>query len=450
MVQVTDYVEEAHRLLADAEARERLRQDSTALVLPGSAISTSSSIPAAFTGAADVLALPKYEIHVPRILRRRGLTDVKDKRGPKQIPIEDQAGSYFDESTWDDFVVDPLGRDKFTVNERREEWLRTEELYHENCDAPIPVDPKELRLPRYGIHLSAGGMGSGKTLLASYLGRYFRRRGWNVFSTAGLLFGQRLSLREAYAFPDVISRGCFIFVDEVHTFVDRYSANSVRGRTFGQSSTAMRKEEVTCLGASANSLMVGWEYKGAAECVLIPKQWYPRGKLHAPPFCHIGIMKLYPFPYQRQDQLLMDAGAVRGIKTFKGWFRPNPQELMGAAKLMDSFESVRIGENFGLDAAAMRQEREGKGVGRGPDAVWLLMRLHDAGLFVPGEKVYFNTVTALLEQNGVMGVKATAIRAALATVRCPVRQDSVHESDLADLFNRIRTEKVGDDDSESV
>ena len=111
---------------------------------------------------AALIEVPKYEIHTPRIIKRRGLTDTKDERGPQQLAIEQQSGRYLDESIWDDFEIDPLGRDKFTVNERREEWLRTEELYYENRDAPLFVDADDLRLPKYGIHLVGGEMGEGK------------------------------------------------------------------------------------------------------------------------------------------------------------------------------------------------------------------------------------------------------------------------------------------------
>ena len=236
-----------------------------------------------------------------------------------------------------------------------------------------------------------------------------------------------------------------MFADEVHTLIDRYSANSLRSRTFGQSSTAMRKEQITCMGASAHTIMVGWEYKGVSECVLVPERWYPRAKkLHAPPFCHLRVNKLYPFPYRRKDQLLTDAGLVKGIDTKMAWWNPSPLEVMGAAKLIDSFESVKIGENFKVDAKAMREHRDGgggEGEGRGsglnadgtPDLVWVIKRVWEEGYIKQGGTVYFTTIRDTLEQAGLK-VSVTKIRSALEMAGCNVKGQTVHEDDLADFF----------------
>ena len=286
------------------------------------------------------------------------------------------------------------------------------------------------------------------TLAATWIARHFRRRGWNVFSTAGLLFGQRLRLAEAYAFPDHVTPGGFIFADEVHTLVDRYSSNSVRSRTFGQSSTAMRKERVTCIGASAHTIMVGWEYKGVSESVMVPRRWYPSGKLHAPPFCHIEIVRLFPFPYRRKDQLLMDAGLVRGIDQKRGSWRPAPQELMAAAKLMDSFESVKIGENFGIGSKEMKEEREGRGgataegqSGGQPNLVWVIRRVWEAGYIKEGAKVFFTTLRDIIGQAG-LDISATKIRSALEMAGCDVSGTAVHEEDLRTLFEGLDSERA--------
>ena len=101
-------------------------------------------------------------------------------------------------------------------------------MYFKHKDAPLPVDQDVTRMPPFGIHLFGGDMGEGKSLFAGFIARHYRRRGWNVFSTAGFLFGQRLRLMEAYSFPDHVTPGSIIFADEIHTLVDRYSANSVR------------------------------------------------------------------------------------------------------------------------------------------------------------------------------------------------------------------------------
>ena len=160
----------------------------------------------------------------------------------------------------------------------------------------------------------------------------------------------------------------------------------------------MRKEQITCMGASAHTIMVGWDYKGVTECVMVPARWYPRGKLHAPPFCHIGINMLYPFPYQRKDQLLMDAGLVRGNDVKRAYWRPAPTELMKAAMLMDSFESVRVGESFGIGAKQMGEQRDGKKSGGGAiDLVTVIARVWQANYIQRGRKARFASIREALQ-----------------------------------------------------
>ena len=122
---------------------------------------------------------------VPNIIRRRFTSDDDVKHGPPQLPIEEQKGEYMSRELWDNYKRDSLGRDTFSTEARIREWEETEELYHRHKDAPIPVDTDVLRLPKYGIHLLGGEMGQGKTLVCAWIARHFRRRGWNVFSTAG-------------------------------------------------------------------------------------------------------------------------------------------------------------------------------------------------------------------------------------------------------------------------
>ena len=311
------------------------------------------------------------------------------------------------------------------------------------------MDTSVTRLPEFGIHLFAGDMGEGKTLMAAHVARQYRRRGWNVFSTAGFLFGQRLRLIEAYAFPDHVTPGSLIFVDEVHTLIDRYSANSIRSRTFGQASTAMRKEKVTCIGASAHTVMVGWEFKGVAETVVTPRRWYPPGPRVAPPFCYLTCAKLYPFPYRRKDPLLMEAGLIRGSETKIAWWNPDPIELIGAARLIDSFESVKIGENFGVDAAAMRKEREQTADSRPmpqgndrPDLFLVIKAVWDQDYINKRqERVRFSTIRDIIKQAG-MNVSGVDIRSTLEIAGCPVTGETVRVDDLAMLFGYMYAQEA--------
>ena len=389
------------------------------------------------------------------VSRRLPSKDVK--RGPPQIPIEERTGIHMSRDLWDVFQGDSLKRDVFSVSSRIREWEETEELHIKNMESPLQVNTAKLRLPPYGIHLLAGDMGSGKTLAAAWMGREYYRAGWPVYSTAGFLFGQRLRIEEAYSFPDAMQPGSFVFADEIHAMLDRYSSNSVRSRTFGQATTAMRKEHVTCIGASANSNMVDWSFRGASECVLVPRRWYPpRGrKLHAPPFCYLEISKMYPFPYRRRDPLLMDGGLLKGTEVKIATWRPSPVELMAAAKLIDSFEAVRLGENFGIDAAAMRklrEDKEGGGGGGGADEdaresgepsnrlLIVIKRAYETGYLKTSGTIALTTIRDVLRQSGLKTVTATAIKSALEMSGCDVTTRSIEAEELADLFDSINLE----------
>ena len=284
------------------------------------------------------------------------------KYGPPQGDTKDLSGLTMDEDTWKEWAQDPLGRDKFTKAMRMEQWKRTEELFEQNKDAPLPVDMELLHLPPYGIHLVAGDLGAGKTTWSAYIAKHFRERGWNVFSTAGLLFGQKLGLQETYAFPDHVTPGAVIFADEIHTLLDVYSSNSQRQRTFAQATTAMRKEQITCIGASRNTMMVGWEYKGNADTLILPSlASVPPGSRVTPPFVNLRIWAK-SHPYDRVDPQVQELYTYMGRrapqKMVSSWF-PKPQDVLEAAMLMDSFESLKLGENFDISADVMKRAREG-------------------------------------------------------------------------------------------
>ena len=377
-----------------------------------------------------------------RFARRPSRTPAKPKPGPPQASGDELAGTYIDRAVLQEFKKDPLGRDIFSVEGRIREWEATEELYERHRNAPLPIDRDVLHIPEYGVHLLGGDMGSGKTLIAGWIARHFRRRGWNVFSTAGFLFGQRLSLLESYAFPDHVTPGGFIFADEVHTFVDRYSASSHRSRTFGQASTAMRKQRITCLGASANSRMVGWEYKGACEAVIVPRPWYAPAKNRvAPPWCYLVLSMLSPFPYQSRDPLLQDAGLLKGHDIKLTHWNPNPIELIAAARLIDTFESVKLGENFDVSAGAMRGQRQadangGKGEYTPDVLIGLVHTLWDKGHITQGKaaSVSWAALVAMMKHGGVEGVRRPDLKTAFEIAGCATLDRGIRLDELTAFF----------------
>ena len=377
-----------------------------------------------------------------RFARRPSKTPAKPKPGPPQASGDELAGQYLDRAILQDFKKDPLGRDIFSVEGRIREWEATEELYERHKDSPLPIDRDVLHIPEYGVHLLGGDMGAGKTLIAAWIARHFRRRGWNVFSTAGFLFGQRLSLLESYSFPDHVTPGGLIFADEVHTFVDRYSASSHRSRTFGQASTAMRKQRITCLGASANSNMVGWEYKGACEAVIVPRPWYAPAKNRvAPPWCYLVLSMLSPFPYQRRDPLLLDAGLLKGHDVRITYWNPNPIELIAAARLIDTFESVKLGENFDVNAQTMRAQRQadakdGKGEYTSDELIGIVRFMWEQGYITRGKakSVTWSALIGMMKRGNVEGVRRIDLKTAFDMAGCATLDRGIHLEELAAFF----------------
>ena len=298
---------------------------------------------------------------MPLIRKNKVLAEIK--HGPPQD--DNPKGLYMDLPKLveaGDFVVDSLGRDKFSTGERIAQWEDTMDKFNDYKESPIMFnrDDVGLHLPDYGIWMLGAPMGYGKTLWSTHIARIYAEHGWLNYSTAGLLFGQRLTVLQSYAFPDFVTPGSFLFADEVHTLADRYANNSVRMRTLGQSMTAMRKEQVGLDGASADPDQVSWEYKRNVEWVMVPKRWYlpDKSDYKAPPFCYIEIVMRGPYPYRKRDLLIDQMLGIEFESIREKRFYPDPQEMLKSAKLMDSFESVRLGENFDANSQAMKDQRE--------------------------------------------------------------------------------------------
>ena len=288
-------------------------------------------------------------------------TAPEPQKGPAQPPIADLAGKHIDEDVWKEWRDDPHGRDIFSKEQRYRAWAKLEEEHMKNRGAPLPVNNEMLCMPPWGIHLMPGIMGKGKTLVATDDAVEWYRKGWTVMSTAGLLFGQRLRIIEAYSFPNHVPPGGLIFIDELHTFVDTGSSGSIRDRTFAQATTSLRKEQVTVLGASAAPHRVAWTYKLATSYIFLPDQAHmPPGKRKTPPFCNLRVSRLGPGPYHRGDPVVEQLRKMSGTRVDEvklGIWYPDPTRIMESAKHMDSFESIRLGEAFDINSARMAEDR---------------------------------------------------------------------------------------------
>ena len=313
----------------------------------------------------------------------------------------------------DSWVSDPMGRDVHSKDARHEHLRLIHEDHERNRESPLPVKDFISPIPEWGSVFLPGGMGAGKTLTAHWIIETVYRCGWVVYSTASTLFSQRLSLQESFVFPDLVEAGSAVFIDEIHIVVDRYAFNSQRNRSYGQAKTSLRKMQCLVVGASANPSMVGMEFKGSVDYTLIPYERpniprASRGRPIFPDFCWVDVAMLKDI-YMESDRRLMDSGYGHLVYG-RAWERrqgnklwcPNPAALYQVSKGMDSFETFRIGEAFGIGRAELAEQREGKNkTGReGLDEIldWVAAVLPNITANTKGN-VTLDAVAAMMEHN---------------------------------------------------
>ena len=115
---------------------------------------------------------------------------------------------------------------------------------------------------------------------------------------------------------------------------------------------------------------VGFEFKGSVDYTLIPYERpniprAARGRPYFPNFAWVNVAMLKDI-YQESDRRLMDSGYGHLIYG-RAWERrqgnklwcPNPADLYQVSKGMDSFETFKIGEAFGIGRAELAEQREG-------------------------------------------------------------------------------------------
>ena len=372
------------------------------------------------------------------------ITKTKEPRsgGPPQPPVTELHGKTLELDTlMDSWVQDPMGRDVHSKDARREHLRLIHEDHNRNRNSPLPVKDFLNPVPEWGSLFLPGGMGAGKTLTAHWIIETMYRCGWVVYSTASTLFSQRLSLQESYVFPDLVEAGSGVFIDEIHIVIDRYAFNSQRNRSYGQAKTSLRKMQCLVIGASANPGQVGMEFKGSVDYTVIPYERpniprATRGRPIFPDFCWVDVAMLKDI-YQESDRRLMDSGyghlvygrAWERRKGNKLWC-PNPAELYQVSKGMDSFETFRIGEAFGIgrgELTAHQEDGPGYDINNTLDLIAQVLEHTN-----PTDKgmVSIDAIAALLEHGGQKTSKTT-LRASLEVAGVSVTARGIFSHDLA-------------------
>ena len=137
--------------------------------------------------------------------------------GPPQPPLDELHGTTITPEIVGDMDSNTFGDDDYTVDQRVKaaRWLMA--AYELNRRRPLY--PRIWYPP--GLYLLSGKMGGGKTLIGTNLAVIFAICGWPTYSSAAFLFGKRFDEAQVFAFPNFVTPGCFLFLDELHAIYGR-------------------------------------------------------------------------------------------------------------------------------------------------------------------------------------------------------------------------------------
>ena len=134
-----------HYVRTESQKARDKAQALTALPVKVSRRAKQTQLPAEVELDENGVAIPtpaqsQSSVRTPaRIRRAKKGKDEDEKRGPSQLPIEDQAGTYLDRYVLEEvFQVDELGRDAFSRDDRIREWSETEGTVPQAQGRPYP------------------------------------------------------------------------------------------------------------------------------------------------------------------------------------------------------------------------------------------------------------------------------------------------------------------------
>ena len=259
--------------------------------------------------------------------------------------------------------------DRITVGERVKAW-RTIQALHEYNRArhDDPDDPFTLPPLRHGIYIVAGKMGRGKTTAMSLFAALVYGQGYLVFHNSSLLFGYRFdNMVDLYLFSRNMPNNCALFIDEAHTFANRFNTNTTRQQMFQQALAGLRKNSTPIYMGSAQAFELPGNLKWIVDYVVYPmprklrtgwgtKASPDRWTLPYPRWCWNTLKMLGPEPYRGKD-----IGEEYGIPMYDEDVgvvtkHVSPAHWYEAAKLQHSYERVKVGESFAISSKDIKSE----------------------------------------------------------------------------------------------
>ena len=259
--------------------------------------------------------------------------------------------------------------DRITVGERLAAWREIQALHeywrgrHEDPDDPYELPPLE-----HGIYIVAGKMGRGKTTAMALFAALLYAQGYLVFHNSSILFGYRFdNMVDLYLFSERMPTNCALFIDEAHTFANRFNTNTTRQQMFQQALAGLRKNSTPIYLGSAQAFELPSNLKWIVNYIIYPmprqlktgsgtKANPDAWRLPYPRWCWNTLKLLGPEPYRGKD-----IGEEYGIPMYDEGVgvmtkHVSPAHWYGAAKLQHSYERLKVGESFQISSSDIRSE----------------------------------------------------------------------------------------------
>ena len=279
---------------------------------------------------------------------------------PPTLPGDELPGDHITEEMVREWPQDKFRRSKWKTNgPSLRAWAELEEEHEKNRSRPLPVE--DWMEP--GFYAFNSIMGSGKTAVAAHKAELRYRAGWPIFHTGPFKFGNYIRRGEVYHFADALPGGAYIFCDEIHAVFHASTSGANRENAFSDSSTAMRKDKLVFVGASASKRLPPMFRQLVDYAGYVERQYFPRLRAF-PPAC-LRCEWLGPRPWDRED-LREELGYVSKEKVRRWHEFYDPFEMENTFKMFDSWYKVQImyGDGYGADEERKDQlalaEQEGR------------------------------------------------------------------------------------------
>ena len=342
-------------------------------------------------------------------------------------------------------------RDVFSPAQRLRVWDELDALHHENQNRRQPYKDWNILL--------FGEKGDGKTNIASFIAMGLYAQGLKVYSTASLLFGERISAKEFYVFADSIEPNSVLVVDELHTYDEGVAHSSRRQRVMASGMALARKNGIRFLGITTHERRLSPMTKEQFQFAIRPLRHDPRvyqgkrglrptGQTYKfPPYCYV-LPQIFREPYgPLGSNTLLQLHNIERRRSYHwigGQF--NPLGIYRASMMQDTWETVDIFAGMNVDAAAMRSGANGQNPNAHHDDEAMLHAMIDDFYAAFAKSVnarypYLDKLTPRARNIDNMhlyqAVKAYGFQHSIADMRRALREEGVHTRAMMVRFDEV-------------